>query len=126
MSSTKDTDMKRTMKTLLLACFAALGLSTATMAQSASSVLTNENYRAAQSVGRDVRAKKYDKAVGTALNHREVRKRTGLSDREAALLKDPRKAGRDLRKDPISFTNKHKSSFWDRFRKKSKKSSRKK
>lgn len=119
--------MKRTMKTLLLASFAALCLTATTQAQTASSVLTTDNYKTAQSVGRDVRAKKYDKAAGTVLSHREVKKRTGLNDREAALLKDPRKAGSDLKKDPVTFASKHKSSFWDRFRKKSnKKTTRKK
>jgi hypothetical protein len=112
--------MKRNLKSILLAAFAVLCLTTATQAQTTSTVLTMDNYRTAQSVGRDVRAKKYDKAAGTVLSHREVKRRTKLNDREADLLKNPRKATTDFRKDPVSFTNKHKTSFWDRFRKKSK------
>jgi hypothetical protein len=112
--------MKRTMKSLILASFAALCLVTTATAQTASTVLTTDNYRTVQSVGRDVRAKKYDKAATTVLSHREVKKRTKLNDRETAVITDPRKAGTDLKKDPVSFASKHKSSFWDRFRKKSK------
>lgn len=117
--------MKRKLNTLLLAAFAVLCLTTTTQAQTASTVLTMDNYRTAQSVGRDVRAKKYDKAAGTVLSNREIRRRAKLNDREADLLKNPRKATTDFRKDPVSFTNKHKSSFWDRFRKKSKTSRKK-
>lgn len=110
--------MKRNMKRFyLLLSILALLTSSTLVAQTASTVATTENYRAAQSVARDLKSKKYDKAAGTVLSNREVKRRTKMNDREIALAKDPRGAASQVKKDPVSFAQKHKSSFWDRFRK---------
>jgi hypothetical protein len=115
--------MELTMKTILTVLATALLFQAATAQTTASSLATTENFRTAQSLGRDIRAKKYDKAATTVLTHKEIKRRAKLNDREVALLKNPRASMTDAKKNPTAFVRKHKSSFWDRFRK-TKKSSR--
>ena len=107
----------KTIHTFLAALFLLTGFQTVTAQRSASTLASAENIRTATSVGRDIRAKKYDKAATTVLSHKEVKDRAKLNERELALLKNPKAAATTLRKDPLTFATKHKASFWDRFRK---------
>jgi hypothetical protein len=107
----------KTTHSIFAAFLILVGFSTLSAQSSASKWATTENVRTATSVGRDIKAKKYDKAATKVLSHKEVKNRSKLSDRELALLKNPKGAATDARKDPLTFATKHKASFWDRFRK---------
>jgi hypothetical protein len=100
-------------KILTLIAFFALAATTT----EAQTWATTENYKTAQAVGSDIRAKRYTKATERVLTHREIKRRTKMNDRELALVKDPRRSWAEVKRDPLTFAEKHKSSFWDRFRK---------